>query len=206
MLIAPYADLAALKRRMQITQADKNSDLEAALMAASVAITNETGRRYELENDRDARTFRAGRSGWTCRIDDLTIADSDGVDQAPTVTTATSGRDQTYTAHSGVVITNDIQRSGVVDLLEGDTYAFPTGRGAWVKVTPATTSQGWGWGHVPAPIVEATLMLANRYHKRRNTPEGVVGFEGAGVGRIANRDMDVMELIRPYCRIEKWVP
>lgn len=205
MLTNPYASLPELKNRMQVTNDRHDADMSTDLMAASVAITNQTGRRFELENTTEARTFQANGPGWRCFIDDLDISDVDGTEHAPTITTTSGGRTDTYTAHTGEVILCTVQRSNVVDLIEGDTYTFPVGRGCWVKVTPDSDAQGWGWGVTPAPIVEATLLLASRYHKRRNSPEGAIGFEGAGVGRIAGRDPDVAALIAPYIRVTKWV-
>ena len=206
MLTSPYASVADLKARLQITGDSHDATLLEVLRAASQSISNETGRVFELAGSTAARTFKARTGGWTCRVDDLTVENVDGTEYAPTVEWSTSGNTGTFSAQSGDVILRDVQASGVVDTLEADTVPFPTGRGCWVKVTPSASCQGWGWASVPDPIVDATLLLAARLHKRRATPEGVVGFEGAGVGRIARIDADVAELVRPYCRIEKWVP
>ncbi len=60
----------------------------------------------------------------------------------------------------------------------------------------------FGWPAVPAPISEATTLLASRLFKRaREAPLGVfgLGVDGTTV-RISRTDPDVAAMIAPYNR------
>jgi len=65
----------------------------------------------------------------------------------------------------------------------------------------------WAWvlgrimaGHETEPTVHyAVLLLAARYYKRRQSPEGAAGFGGEGlVVRILNSDPDVRALLEHH--------
>lgn len=47
-------------------------------------------------------------------------------------------------------------------------------------------------------VVEAILMVALRLYKRRQSPEGVAGWDDMGVVRIMARDPDVERLIEQH--------
>lgn len=47
-------------------------------------------------------------------------------------------------------------------------------------------------------VQEAVLLLAARLYKRRQSPEGVAGWEDMGAVRIIGRDPDVDRLIEQY--------
>ena len=49
------------------------------------------------------------------------------------------------------------------------------------------------------PVANAVLLLAQRWYRRRQTPEGVAGFGGDGVVvRILSRDPDVAALLERH--------
>lgn len=79
------------------------------------------------------------------------------------------------------------------------TLTFPrassaTSRSGLVRVTGT-----FGWPAVPDPVVEATLLVANRLVKRSKSPEGVVGFDEFGTIRISARDdPDAVRYLTPY--------
>jgi hypothetical protein len=57
----------------------------------------------------------------------------------------------------------------------------------------------WGWPVVPDAVVQSTLLLANRLVKRKESPEGVSGFDEFGVIRISARDdPDAVRYLTPY--------
>lgn len=57
----------------------------------------------------------------------------------------------------------------------------------------------WGWPAVPAAIRQACLIQAHRIFKRKDAPEGMMGFADFGVVRMQGRlDPDVAALITPY--------
>lgn len=75
--------------------------------------------------------------------------------------------------------------------------ATGTGRLGLVEVTGV-----WGWPAVPDAVHEACLIQASRVFKRRNSPEGVTGWQSDfGPIRISVRaDPDVEMLLGPYRR------
>jgi hypothetical protein len=86
---------------------------------------------------------------------------------------------------------------------DGKPYTMLTHlAGGWPATLRSVSVAGlWGWPAVPAPIKQATGILASRLLLRhREAPFGVV-FSGAEVGvatRIARSDPDVMFLIDQY--------
>ena len=62
----------------------------------------------------------------------------------------------------------------------------------------------WGWAAVPLPVVEACLVLASRYYKRKDTPFGVMGTTETGFVDLPKVDPDVAALLAPYRRLG-WV-
>jgi hypothetical protein len=63
---------------------------------------------------------------------------------------------------------------------------------------------GWIYDRVEAAFIrkpevqQAILLLAARLYKRRNSPEGVAGWEDLGAVRIIARDPDIERLIEQY--------
>lgn len=54
---------------------------------------------------------------------------------------------------------------------------------------------------VPAAIKLATLIQATRLMKRRDSPEGALGFADVGVIRLSGKDPDVAALLEPFKRL-----
>lgn len=57
-------------------------------------------------------------------------------------------------------------------------------------------------GEISDDVAEATLLLATRLQRRKDSPEGVagVGVDGAAL-HIARTDPDVVMLLKPYIRV-----
>ena len=53
-----------------------------------------------------------------------------------------------------------------------------------------------------AKITLACTMLAARYVKRSDSPEGVSGFADLGIVRVARLDSDVEHLVERYLKVE----
>lgn len=69
-----------------------------------------------------------------------------------------------------------------------------------IKLTRLPTSDltitaVWGWPEVPDDIVMATQFQAQRYYKRRGSPEGVAGSAEWGVVRVPRLDPDVAAIL-----------
>lgn len=59
----------------------------------------------------------------------------------------------------------------------------------------------WGWDPIPEPVTQACLLVANRIVKRKESPEGVSGFDQFGVIRVSSReDPDAVLLLRDYVK------
>lgn len=72
----------------------------------------------------------------------------------------------------------------------------------WLSLSPdeIAITAVWGWPSLPDDIVMACQMQAQRYYKRRGSPEGLAGSAEWGVVRIPNLDPDVKAILEggPY--------
>lgn len=60
----------------------------------------------------------------------------------------------------------------------------------------------WGWTAVPDAVVEACVIQATRYWKRKDTPFNVFGNESTGTVELFNKfDPDAKELLKGYRRL-----
>lgn len=66
----------------------------------------------------------------------------------------------------------------------------------------AAFTGAWGWTEIPAPIAQASLMQANRFSTRRDSPYGIAGSpdEGSEMRLLARLDPDVALAIGTYRR------
>lgn len=51
---------------------------------------------------------------------------------------------------------------------------------------------------VPAMVIQAGLLLANRLMSRRNSPDGVVGVSDMGTATVLSYDADISKMIGPW--------
>lgn len=54
----------------------------------------------------------------------------------------------------------------------------------------------WGWSAVPAPVKQATLIMAAATYKAKDAPFGVAGFDGFGSVRVRDNPMAAAKLRR----------
>jgi hypothetical protein len=52
-------------------------------------------------------------------------------------------------------------------------------------------------------VIEAVLLLAARLYKRRQSPEGVAGWDEMGAVRIIARDHDIERLLEQHIQVYK---
>lgn len=157
--------------------------LDDALTVAQVAVDDYTGRTFGAVGTASTRIFL----GWTHRIlidDCTTVTLVEQSSDRHTWTTVTSTAWWTEPANTTPITTV----VGIAPFLQH------------VRVTGT-------WGHaatVPAAVKRATLMIAARYHKRRDSVTGVEGFGDFGVVRInRSTDSDVAALLDPLRRADK---
>ena len=156
-----YCTLDELKARLNIQLGDTTDDamLESSIEAASRAADGMCGRHFYSATE--THYYQSER--W----DEV---DTDDIVSVSSLTTDEDG-DRVYEVTWGATD---------FELGPGDSapytriYASPTGSYAFpferksIKVTGS-----FGWSAVPDAVREATVLLAARYHSRRNTPLGI---------------------------------
>lgn len=188
-----YLSLAALKDDAHITDTERDSALTRALSAASRSIDLTTGRRFYLDDEASARVYNArGRvvaaeEGSRLLVDDIGALD----DLVVEIGRAPAWADITDQVEAEP--TDALARSWPITSLLRLGGSWPSGSSQRIRVT-----ERWGWPDVPAPVVQATGILAMRLFKRKDSPEGVVGSAEWGVVRLTRKDPDVYALIEPY--------
>lgn len=185
-----YATLAALKRARKIPLSDTAEDdaLRDALEQASRAIDDKCGRSFYLDPVASARILRTrGRVVVDDDGDRLLIPDAGA---EPTLIEA-SGDRVTWSTITGWFTGPDGRASSaaITELIRDRS----TWQDRWYRITAQ-----WGWPSVPAPIANATLLLANRRFVRLDSPEGVSGWAPEGAVRISRFDPDIEDLVSPY--------
>lgn len=188
-----YCTLAELKTWLGTTTTIDDTLLEDAVEAASRKIDRDCDRAfYQLAAT--ARIYTAGRGDYL-PIDDLVSVttlktDEDG-DRTYEQTWATTDYDLTPDNASDVS-----EPYTAVLLSPRSTKWFPTLRRS-VQITGT-----WGWPAVPDAIKTATLILASRLVKRKDSPLGVAGSSALGEAILLGKaDPDVAGLIAPYRRM-----
>ena len=164
-----------------------------AVAAASRLIDRATNRQFGSVTS-EARYYTArwdvSRNAYIVAIDDLgtvsglaVAVDLDGTLAFATTVTVDATLPLNAIA-KGRVITDLVLSNGTT--VEGAT-----------KVTAV-----WGWAAVPDTILEATLLQASRFAKRRDSPYGVAGSPEFGneIRLLAKLDPDVQQMVSAYRR------
>lgn len=187
-----YATLAELKTYLGITDSVDDTNLEAAVEAASRAIDFECRRVFYATSA--TRYFTAEAGDLLVLPDDLlsvtTLKTDDDADRVYETTWATTDYDLEP------VNSTPYTR---VHLSPLGRYAFPTQRRG-VEIVGS-------WGHnatgaYPDAVNQACLLMASRYFKRKDAPFGVTGTPEIGLMRIPAKDADVRALLAPFRRVE----
>lgn len=190
---AIYASLDDLRDRLRITSSTDTADNQEMLdrlAAASRRVDRDTGRRHGFWADKTAtaRTFRPTH-GELLIVDDMAVA--------PTSVAIGSGTSYTTisSAFYDFLPENALADGRALEVIRYINGCWPTDGITRVQVTAR-----WGWPSIPDEIHEATLLLAARLFRRKDSPEGVRGFSDLGVIRVGRYDPDYSALIDPYIR------
>lgn len=182
-----YATLQELRERLNVQGQNVDSVLMATLEAASRQIDTWTGRRFYSETG--ARVFTAQMPDVLSFTDDLlsvtTLKTDEDGDRVYEVTWLTTDYDLEPVAGPPFF--------WIMTRAKG-VRSFPTLRRG-VEITGT-----WGYGSVPAPIKQASLLQAVRLFKRKDAPFGIAGSPELGELQVIGPDRDVRELIAPYRR------
>lgn len=190
--MAEYTDLATVKAALGITDSTRDALVAAAIRAASRAIEDQTGRRFDLDGTASTRTYNPwGRVVCDGRGEVLLVDDIGSLDDL------------------AVEVGYAMGWSAVSDYETWPDTALADGRpilalvqplGTW-RSTPRTrvrVTARWGWPEVPDPIAQAAQLQAARLYRRKDSPEGVAGSAEWGMTRIPRLDPDVAALVGPY--------
>lgn len=184
-----YTTLAKLKAVLRITDTNDDTDLGDKITAASRRVDKDTGRRFWLDDDVSAREYRP-RHPELLTVDDFATA---------TGLIVEVGRGTSWTtidANAYDLLPANAEADGrAIETIQMVYGCWPLWGGQRVRVTAK-----WGWPAIPDDITAATLLLAARLYRRKDSPEGVAGFGDNGAVRVSRYDPDYDALIGPYVK------
>lgn len=172
--------------------------VERVINAVSRKIDQHCRRRFYVDSSATARVFAA--ESW-----DLVYVDDISTTTGLVVKTDTSDNGTFDTTWSSTEYelspVNAVSSSGetwpYTAIRAVDDRWFPyANRRSSVEVTAT-----WGWPAVPEPVAEACLLMSARVYRRRQSPEGVIGFGDFGPIRVSRIDPDVAVLLEPYAKV-----
>lgn len=203
-----YCTLPELQSWNSATATAQTENQERAIEAASRAIDQYTQRHFWQDGTSltpKARTFPAPTDQRVLclgEFNDLTPV------VAPVVKTDDSGDgvfETTWTAGTDYELL-PLNPAGAPEQRPYTTVRA-TGMGRWFPVPTCTGRLArvevtgiWGWPAIPVDVTQACLILASRFYKRKESPDGVSNWGDLGVIRIGRTDPDVMALLDPYRR------
>ncbi len=200
----PYATLAQLKARLNISDTNDDAPLTNALSSASRALEGCCGRQF---ND-------VGPGNESARVyypDSLTVVSTeDFQSSAGLVVAADYSNAGTYTT---IIASSNYQLEPLNGIFDGTTgwpyyriraiqtwYPLPL----WSVGDPRASIQvtaRWGWALVPANITEACLIIAEETFKLKDIPFGVAGIDPTGYAlRVAKENPQARALYSRYVR------
>jgi hypothetical protein len=186
-----YADLTMVKSALgKLTADDRDELIERAISAASRWIDRRTGRRFYAERTATARTFPViGQSLYDGREQVLMVDDVAAVDGLAVA----SGSAGNWSAVSGWLTGPDNALAYGRPITE-----FRAGRGWLPSFGRIQVTARWGWPSVPDDVAQAAQLLAARFYRRKDSPQGVLGSTEWGTARVSRTDPDVEALIAPF--------
>lgn len=191
-----YATLTELKDRFGITDTNDDTRLSEALASASRGIESCTGRQFNDAGTATSRIFAVTTSR-LAKVDDFHTT-------AGLVVATDPGDSGSY---GTTWLTSDYELRPLNGMVRGQAgwpywkvvavggQYFPT----CTRRSPLRVTARWGWAAVPAPVKEATLILAEEIFKLGELPFGAGGY--GEYGRIrARENPNVWMRIKPYVR------
>lgn len=184
-----YATLTQLKSRLRITDTVDDDELQSTLATAARRVDDDCGRRFWQDLTASSRTYRPTHP---------TLLLVDDISTSPDLVVEV-GRGATWTAVDlddvDFLPENAVADLRAIEILERAAGVWPLFGSTRVRITAR-----WGWPVVPEPIVNATLIMASRLSRRRDSPEGILGNSDFGPLRVSRYDADYDNLIHPYVK------
>lgn len=188
-----YITSVELKRELKITDSTDDAWVAFVITAASRAVDRHTRRQFGLLDAPALRqcgpaTYRAELDRWIIPIPDL-MTETGLIVELDAVPVTDAELEPVDAADEGKPWTRLV-------LAEGASVTWPT-RGRRIAVTAR-----WGWSAVPATVKTATLLQAQRFYARRDSPYGVAGSPdlGSEIRLLAKVDADVAVMLTDYVR------
>lgn len=186
MPVPSYITRDVLKNALgiKVNDAGKNALLDMALNASAQAIYRKTGKR-RFDRDQVLVTRRVptpGRLVWDRRWRSFRLMTPD---------IATTEGLEVYQFEGGALAS--------VTAIEPDNPGEPVTGLLGTFGDVAVIRAFWGWPEIPADIVQAQMLQAMRYYRRKDSPEGIAGTAEWGLVRVPRLDPDVAEMVEDYC-------
>lgn len=184
-----YATLIELKTALRITDTNDDTELQSKLTSASRRVDRDTGRRFWVDGSTSARVYQA-------RHEELLTVDDISTSTGLIVEIGRGLSWSTVDANSYDLLPENAEAdSKAIETLLRVNGCWPLWGPQRVRVTAK-----WGWPVVPEEIKNATILLASRLFRRKDSPEGVKGFSDLGVVRVSRYDPDYDALIADYVK------
>lgn len=191
-----YVTLNEVKAYLRITDSVDDTMLEQIVESASRSIDRIANRRFYLDANASARTYRL-IGNLRVQVDDFGTTSGLVVKTDPN----DSGvYETTFTLNSDYIVepTNALAKGRpftTITIVGGTAFSLPVNYRPQVEVTAR-----WGWPSVPDDIVEATLILSADLYKRRDSVGGVLGLSELGAIRMSPLGRDISAMVRAYRR------
>jgi len=195
MATTEYTTLAVVKGSLSKTTTDRDDLITQAIKSASRMIDDRAGRRFWIDDAVSARRLSLAEAHLD-ETGELHIGVPD-IATATGLIVETGGPTTWTTVTSGTYYTDPDTAPGdgrpITDLYGAAGWLPSAGR---IRVTAK-----WGWPSVPESIVQATVLLASRIYRRKDSPQGVLGNAEWGAIRVSRMDPDVESLVAPFILI-----
>lgn len=184
-----YATLDELKTALRITDSTYDTELQSKLTSASRRVDRDTGRRFWVDSNTSPRVYQP-RHEELMTVDDISTS---------TGLIVELGRGTSWTtvdSNSYDLLPENAEVDGkAIETLLRVNGCWPLWGPQRIRVTAK-----WGWPAVPEEIHNATVLLASRLFRRKDSPEGIKGFADLGVVRVSRYDPDYDNLIAPFVK------
>lgn len=191
-----YITLANLKTYLKIDDSVEDALLEQIIESASRSIDRIANRRFYLDAQASARTYRP-IGNLRVQVDDFGSTTGLVVKTDPD-STGTYGT--TFTLNQDYIVepTNALAKGRpytTITIVGPTAFSLPVNYWPQVQVTAR-----WGWPAVPDDIEQATYILSADLYKRKDSIGGVLGLSELGAIRMSPLGRDITAMVRAYKR------
>lgn len=191
-----YTTLQSLKTYLKIDDSVDDALLEQIIESASRSIDRIANRRFYLDANASARTYRP-IGNLRVQVDDFGTTSGLVVKTDPN---ATGTYETTFTLNTDYIVepTNALAKGRpftTITIVGPTAFSLPINYWPQVEVTAR-----WGWPSVPDDIEQATLILSADLYKRRDSIGGVLGLSELGAIRMSPLGRDIAAIVKAYRR------